>query len=166
MSIQKPEAVDEFAEQARIFCSWGSENSSGDSAIEALAVTLANLIAAGFRLGWSEGIPTDKDKQLEVPEFFREAALALPFRYYSEIFNTLVVPPEDPVVGDLIDDILDIYSDLIPGLEQYDQGNKSIAADHWRFWLHHHWGEHATSATRAIWSFLANRDGVPDTGGP
>jgi hypothetical protein len=81
----------------------------------------------------------------------------LPVQYYSEIFNSLVVPPEEGVAGDLVDDLVDIYQDVAPGLELYDAGRRDEAKNHWQFWLASHWGGHATSATRALWSYLAGR---------
>jgi hypothetical protein len=56
-----------------------------------------------------------------------------------------------------VDDLVDIYSDVAPGLELFESGDLAAAKDHWQFWLSHHWGEHATSALRALWSFLAGR---------
>jgi hypothetical protein len=81
------------------------------------------------------------------------------FQYYSEIFNNLLVPSEEPVTGNLVDDLTDIYSDIAPGLDLFDAGRKDEAKNHWQFWLASHWGEHATSASRALWSYLAGREG-------
>lgn len=75
----------------------------------------------------------------------------LPLQYYGEVFNTLVVPPEEPCLGDLSDDIRDIYFDLVVGLRAYDDGRHREALDHWVFHFHIHWGEHATSALRALY---------------
>ena len=46
----------------------------------------------------------------------------LPLNYYSEVFNPIPVPAEEPVVGDLADDIADIYGDIERGLKLLDVG--------------------------------------------
>lgn len=92
-------------------------------------------------------------------ELVKARASDLPFQYYSEVFNTLVLPAEEPVTGDLVDDLMDIYRDIAPGLVLYRAGRRPEAANHWRFWFTVHWGEHATSALRAAWSYLAGREG-------
>ncbi len=126
----------------------------------AAARYVADLIAAACRLGWEVGCPENLDVPEELLARAREHFSRLPVRYYSEIFANLVVPPEKPVVADLADDLVDIYRDLYPGLLLFDAGKHAEAGDHWRFWFAHHWGEHATSAIRAIWSYLAGREGA------
>ncbi|MEO0574357.1 MAG: DUF5063 domain-containing protein [Pseudomonadota bacterium] len=85
--------------------------------------------------------------------------MKLPLQYYSEVFSTLIVPPEKPVVGDLSDDLVDVYRDIVPVLSIYEKGRVDEAEDHWRFWFHFHWGEHVTSANRALWSYLSGQIG-------
>jgi hypothetical protein len=120
---------------------------------------IASLFAAGCALGWAEGEPADFDPPVTGVELVQAKAAALPFQYYSEIFNNLLVPSEEPVTGNLVDDLTDIYSDIAPGLDLFDAGRKDEAKNHWQFWLASHWGEHATSASRALWSYLAGREG-------
>ena len=71
------------------------------------------------------------------------------------MFDPLPVPPEEPVVGSLTDDIADIYRDVIPGLREYELGRRAQAVWEWGFGLRHHWGEHATGAIRALHCRLA-----------
>ena len=151
--------LEEFGRAARGFCSWAtSPVVPYENEAAAAARHIALLIAAGCALGWAEGEPADFDPPVAGTDAARKKASALPFQYYSEIFNNLVVPAEEPVVGDLVDDIVDIYSDIAPGLALYDAGKLEEAKNHWQFWLSSHWGEHATSALRALWSFLAERE--------
>lgn len=79
----------------------------------------------------------------------------LPFLFYGEVFDPRPVPPEPPVVGDLADDLADVYYELDHGLRHYDTGDRDEAVWKWRFGLVHHWGEHATSAIRAMHCWLA-----------
>lgn len=151
-------AVDEFAEAARRFCSWATSPVDSEEQEAAAALKhLADLLAAGCGLGWDEREPADFDPPVPGAELVKAKASALPFQYYSEIFNNLVVPPEEGVVGDLVDDLVDIYQDVAPGLEFYDAGRRDEARNHWQFWFASHWGEHATSASRALWSYLVGR---------
>jgi hypothetical protein len=98
-----------------------------------------------------------------LPERLRSAysqVSNLPLTYYSEVFNSNVVPPEDPVIGDLADDIADIYRDLRRGLNLLDAGHTEQAVWEWVFHLKHHWGEHATSAIRALYWYLQENEAL------
>ena len=162
MSTEIATPVERFAGAAERFCAWvdAVPPARGDD-LANLCQLLADLVAAGCALGWSEGEPAEFGCEPFELERARERAAALPFRYYSEIFNNLVVPAEEPVTGNLVDDVADMYGEIAPGLVLYRAGKREEAADHWRFWFASHWGEHATSALRAVWSFLAERDGAP-----
>jgi hypothetical protein len=152
--------IEEFAVAARNFCTWASSAVLQDEQDAGLAARYVSaLFAAGCALGWDEGEPGDFRVPEQGVDAVRAKASALPFRHYSEIFNNLVIPPEEPVIGDIVDDLVDIYSDVAPGLALYESGDREGARNHWRFWLSSHWGEHATSAIRALWSYLARRQG-------
>jgi Domain of unknown function (DUF5063) len=73
---------------------------------------------------------------------------------YSEVFDPFEDPPTAPVGGSLLDDLQDLYSDLKAGLVAYDAGYVRGAAWQWRFHFTIHWGEHATSAIRALYWYL------------
>jgi hypothetical protein len=158
-AVVKPQ-VEAFALAVRAFRDWAfSPPQSPEQEAVAAARHISSLIAMACALGVDEGEAADFLKPTEGIEHVEAKAATLPVRYYSEIFNTLVIPAEEAVVGDLIDDLGDIYSDIVPGLDLFDSGRYQDAENHWRFWFLHHWGEHATSALRAIWSHLAGRDG-------
>ena len=74
----------------------------------------------------------------------------LPLQYYGEVFDTSRLPPEEATVGDLADDLLDIYTDVKGGLLYFAQGYPEQAVFHWKFTWGVHWGRHATSALRAM----------------
>jgi hypothetical protein len=78
-----------------------------------------------------------------------------PVQYYGEIFNPLEVPPEEPGIGDLADDLADIHRDLSAGLDLYDRGDIAGAVWEWRYGMQNHWGEHATGAIRVLHCWLA-----------
>ena len=81
----------------------------------------------------------------------------LPLNYYSELFNPTIVPAEEPVTGDLADDIADIYEDIERGLSLLDAGYTEHAVWEWVFQMQAHWGEHATSAIRVLHWFLSDQ---------
>lgn len=156
----RAEPVDRFARAAEQFCAWGRRRSpSQENELVLVCQLLADLVAAGCALGWEGGEPLEVECDASELELVRAAASDLPFQYYSEVFNNLVLPAEHPVTGDIVDDLMDIYRDIALGLRVYKAGKRQQAGAHWRFWFANHWGEHATSALRASWSFLAGREG-------
>jgi len=70
--------------------------------------------------------------------------------YYQEMFDPYDSLETSPVVGDLADDLSDIYRDLVEGVELRKMGRYADAIWAWKFNFQIHWGEHALSALRAI----------------
>jgi Domain of unknown function (DUF5063) len=79
-------------------------------------------------------------------------------RFYREIFDPYADPTDGEVTGDIIDDLSDIHRDLQRGLVHWRDGRPGDALWDWRFNFQIHWGEHATSALRAIFALSAWRD--------
>jgi hypothetical protein len=75
---------------------------------------------------------------------------ALPVGKYSEIFDPSDVPAGEPVVGDVADDLADVYRDLIQGVRLEAAGRPRDALWQWLMNFHIHWGRHAVSALRAL----------------
>lgn len=157
------DSVKAFAAQAKVFEHWllDGTDAQGDAAREAL-VRLWALYAAGLELPDSssaELASANDVERLSDDEGLRalEACKRLPFDTYSEIYNPTIVPPEEPVVGSLSDDLTDIYRDVAAGLRAYEKGERAAAVWEWRFGLHSHWGAHATNAIRALhWWLVEN----------
>ncbi len=59
---------------------------------------------------------------------------------------------EEPVCGDLKDDLQDIYRDLCSGIKAFNAGNVCNAIWEWKFGLINHWGQHTVDAIRALHS--------------
>lgn len=94
-------------------------------------------------------------------QIFRRFGI-LPFSYYANCFDPLVVPGEEPVVANVADDLSDIWGDLKSGLSLYDAGHLSAAAWEWRQMFLSHWGHHASGAIYALHCWLAaNQDKMP-----
>ena len=78
---------------------------------------ISELLAAGFGMGVDlDCKPGDAcGVGAAEKEAIHRRAMVLPIGYYSETFHNLVIPPEEGVIGDLEDDLLDIYGDLALG---------------------------------------------------
>jgi hypothetical protein len=93
--------------------------------------------------------PTDRDFDLPAQKLqidFGEIA------WYKEIFDPYEME-DQPVTGDLVDDLMDIYSDVKRGLLIYEQGTPDDKVDavwHWKFDFGAHWGFHLVDAIRAM----------------
>ncbi len=80
--------------------------------------------------------------------------------HYREVFNGY--EDDDPVIGSLIDDLQDIDHELACGLAIARGGTDEDLRDagwEWRAGFFSHWGEHATSALRALY-WLMKRDAL------
>ena len=160
------DAVERFAAEAVAFREWARHGSDDGTAAARNALhRILRLYLAGLQLPAEspdelEGTSDTDLERVSRDELrsVREAAARIPLGFYGEIFDPLPVPPEEPVVGDLADDIEDIYHDVVRGLQAYEQGQHALAVWEWRFHLRVHWGEHATSAIRALHCWLAEND--------
>jgi len=65
-------------------------------------------------------------------------AARLPFDLYGELCNPLTLPPEEPGVGSLGDDIADVYRDVVTGLRHFQAGRPEEALWKWTFGLQFH----------------------------
>jgi len=92
-----------------------------------------------------------------------DACARLPLDYYGEVFDPLPVPPEEPVVGSLADDIADVYRDVVSGLLEHRAGRRSQALLQWEITFSH-WGEHLTGAIRALHCWLVANPGSTAAG--
>ena len=118
--------VDLFAEAARRYCAW-SENFGQEEAAAAHAGLqhIAKLYSLVLELRRPVGAELDLDGERPSEESYyalhRRFAL-LPFQYYGVVFDSLSLPAEESVLGDLADDLADIHSDLAEGLSLYAAG--------------------------------------------
>ena len=153
-----------FSHQARRFIEWADGTASADRLTAPLALRrVLALYAAALELPqpWSEGVSTGMVAESALAERLRAVrnrAAALPLQHYSEIFSPLVQHPEEPVVGDLADDLADMYRDVATGLSLFEAGSVDDAIWQWGFNFQTHWGEHASSAIRALHHYLSQED--------
>src|SRR5690242_909251 len=114
--------LEEFAFEAQRYVNWASsEGGKGMEAATALRRIVA-IYAAALELpsGSSDVLSENAaGHRLAFDESLLDytGATGLPFRNYGEVFDPLPIPPEEPVLGDIADDIGDIYRDTIKGLK-------------------------------------------------
>jgi len=78
-------------------------------------------------------------------------------RYYWQVFDPLDDQENDPVLGDLLDDIGDIYKDLKRSLTLFNEGTnlaKNTAMWQFKFEFDNHWSDHCISALYALHFFI------------
>jgi hypothetical protein len=155
------DAVDRFAEEAATFGKWALlGTATGERAVRDALVCITRLYLAALELppAWSDELADQPDAERIGDEEWAAvfaAAGRLPLSDYGEVFDPCKVPPEEPVVASLADDIADIYRDVVSGLREYQAGRRAQALWEWGFGFQHHWGEHATGAIRALHCWLA-----------
>ncbi len=148
-----PNAVERFADIAREYRAWVLDGTDrGPEAARRALLLVGRLYVAALELpppgaGGAGGEPPPGPgwRDVHLP-----LAARLPFQYYSEVFDPSQIPPEEPVVGDSAEDLAD------KGLRWLETGDTAGAVWEWGFMFVHHWGEHATSAVRALHCWLAD----------
>jgi hypothetical protein len=94
--------------------------------------------------------PAPREVSLDNKRAIFRSFASLPFQYYQEFHDPSVDSSEEPVVGDLADDLTDVYIDLKGGLDLLDQGLEPESVWYWRYLFGSHWGRHAASALRTL----------------
>ena len=145
--------IKEFARLAQEYCDWvEGKGNKGEDQLFYLQVLLSKLYCWGIQLPDCE--PTDLLESDELPDHNHQEILnyfkTFPIQYYSMIFNAHIVPSEEPVIGDVIDDLADIYKDLKDGLWYLGRGSELDAVFRWRFSLGAHWARHILGAMYAL----------------
>ena len=165
----REEAVDRFSQQARAFCAWARGDGGASLDMRSALLQITSLYHAALLLPnpWKENLssgPTGVDVPKEEVEAVVRRVGELPCQYYSEIYDPFE-EVSDPVIGHITDDIGDIYRDVAVGLILFDRGQSDEALWAWGFNLRIHWGEHATSAIRALHAYLSQQspDCLSDT---
>ena len=74
----------------------------------------------------------------------------VPVSYYRTLLDPLNIDSEESGIGDVHDDLADIYGDLWHGLQAYNSGDIGYAVAYWRSSYDTHWGPHAAGAFSAI----------------
>ena len=153
------DAVERFAGIAHEYRAWAlaGTDRGPDAARRALSlVTRLYLAALALPSRWcGDRAEVEPPPSPARREGYPALVARLPFLQYGEVFDPRPVPPGEPVVGDLADDLVDILEEVDAGLRWLEAGHPDEAVWEWGFGLVHHWGEHATSAIRTLHCWLA-----------
>ncbi len=153
------DSITHFATVARSFCAWaeaqpGAVEAEAKMALRLLA-DLSSAIMATPSLGRCEVVEGERISNKEWKDIYRRFG-SLPFNYYSTFFNPTKVNEDESVVGDLADDLADMYRDIKDGLRLYDHGHIAEAVWSWRNSFQTHWGRHATNALYVLHTWWAD----------
>jgi hypothetical protein len=78
-------------------------------------------------------------------------------RRYWTVVDPIKPTKDDPLLGDMADDLADIYCDLRRGLDAWETAAAATRLEiiwTWRFAYESHWGQHAVDALGTIYSQL------------
>ena len=135
-------AAESFTENVIAFCEWAE--GKNHSLIEARQRILALMSSIPYLESFRGAIESDEEHESRGHEGWKkdmERFSDLPFQYYKTIFDPHdFEEKEKAIVGDLRDDLSDIYSDLFEGLSAYRKGYKREAIGHWVQSYFFHWG--------------------------
>lgn len=143
-------ANETFTDSVRRYCLWHESDMHDVESARQLLLALM------------QGIPylTLSDISPDVPDFPRrgyegwrldcERLSDFPLRLYGMLFDPCDVDAGNLVVGDICDDLADIYGELWHGLQAMEKGYGAYAVNHWRDSYFGHWGRHAASGVYAI----------------
>ena len=165
--ILKTTEFTDFYKTAVDFCDF-IENFSSKEKVEFLKATriyLLKLYANALKLQWvdlqsnieyDDKLDSDKfDKTLLfISERLGDA------RYYWHVFDPTNRVDIEPICGDLVDDLGDIYQDLKFSVLTFNldkQDCQENALWQFKFGFEKHWGDHCINALSAIHFYLQNK---------
>jgi uncharacterized protein DUF5063 len=155
----------EIADQIESFLIALRELARGDrpeQAVSMLLLEVSQLLLAGGRLGAiadivpEEEFEPDPGPDPDVDELRTALAKLLePIDEYAEVFDPYGEQTE-VVACRLSDDLSDVAADLLHGLQHHHAGRPIEALWWWQFSYLNHWGNHASTALRALQSVVAH----------
>ena len=155
------EPTERFVAVVAEFCGWAesklnTENEEATAAIRLLA-NLYSTVLALPKNGPGQDIDGKRISNEAWKDVFKRFE-ALPFNYYSAFFSPAKVAEEESIIGNLADDLADIYRDLKEGLVLYEAGHITEALWEWSQSFNSHWGRHASSALHALHTYAVDED--------
>lgn len=153
-------AIQAFSKLAQGFCAWCESDSLGSCRERHAATWLSKLHAAALELPEIDG--NDGNETPEVPALQLQTAThnlaAFNGWYYRTVFDPSPTLDEEPVMGDVGDDLMDTYKDIKLGCLLAAEGRIEEAIWHWSFTHRVHWGKHGVGALAALHAFTTEHD--------
>ena len=154
-------AIQAFSRLASGFCAWCESDSLGARGETHAAVWLAKLHAAALELPEIDG--DDGNEMPVIPALQLQAAArnlaAFNGWYYRTVFDPSPTLDEEPVMGDVGDDLMDTYKDIKVGSLLAAENRIEEAIWQWSFTHQIHWGKHAVGALAALQAFATQSSG-------
>jgi hypothetical protein len=152
-----------FLSAARSFCTFleTKQSSAPSTFLTVIQSHLLSLYSCQNNLSLIE-LQKDTDIEAELLDMEMKSIMqfigeSLPCQYYWHVFDPSIENDIEPVCGDLVDDIGDIYKDIKRSLLLFDIGSKGAqetAIWQFKFYFDAHWGDHCVNALYAIHYFL------------
>jgi len=153
----------EFLKSVRDFCDF-IENGKTENYASFLRLTQTHLQSLYFGGQKLQVVDLNYNSDFEKPmtktqldNILTNLADRLQNRFYWHVFDPTKEDDTEPVCGDLLDDLGDIYKDLKNSLLLFDKGTPAeIENAVWTFkWsFDNHWGDHCINATYALHYFI------------
>jgi hypothetical protein len=154
-------AAESFTENVIAFCQWAE--GKNHSLIEARQHLLTLMHSIPHLESYRGAVETDQEHERRGHNGWKEDMERfsdLAFEYYRTVFDPHdFEDKEEVIMGNLRDDLADIYGDLFQGLSAYRKGFKKEAIGSWIESYFFHWGHHASQALWAIDQFYRNQQG-------
>jgi hypothetical protein len=152
-------ATNTFSEVARGFCSWCESSSLGEVPETTAAIWIAKLHANAHML--PEVGSKNTEGLLDIPATELESASRnlseFNGMYYREYCDPDPTLDDESAMGDVGDDLLDIYKDVRRGLILFDNGQPLEALWYWAFLHRIHWGRHVVGALFALYCLFYSK---------
>lgn len=139
--------IKEFYSLAKECCGFISKTEITGDSLSALMELLMKLYISAINLPEAESrtIECSIVEETEVP--FIGISNQIP-QFYWEVFGPY--EKDEPVCGDLVDDLSDIAKDYKKGIAEYEAGIIGNAVNEWKLGLYNHWGSHIVDALRVL----------------
>jgi hypothetical protein len=163
--ISDTKPIIEFIDVATRFCMLieNRDEKTGIKLLQEAFIILPQLCLSGMRLPDIKRFFDYKETRMS-QEQWNELYKSLERKFakydgYNEMFDPYDIEDQEPTYGTLSDDLSDIYRDIKPGLQGWEKvtSTERLAIIwHWQWGFENHWGDHATSVFRALYSLLYN----------
>ena len=152
-----------FVEAARFYCAWAEADPQDAwtevlqalrilSAVQHSALALSREPAAAHAEAPERDLP-DGAGAKKARRF-----ASLPFQYYQGFSDPANLDQESGI-GDLREDLAEVWSDLATGFLHWDRGEVIDAVFHWTITFQGHWGRHASEAMWTLHAWFDSGDG-------
>ncbi|MCM8537623.1 MAG: DUF5063 domain-containing protein [Lentisphaeraceae bacterium] len=149
--------IDHFVTAVETFTNWvnGEPDEKELEAVKALQ-SLSSLYTGAIQLMAvdtnREEPESEEDYSVSVDEWndAYERLSSMPFTYYKEVESPHESESEESLYTDILEDLTDIYQDILEGLKIYNSGLRSQAVSHWQMTFEFHWGRHVLGAMKAL----------------